>query len=874
MKRTSPLHPVSHFFREQTFPFLKENAKIIAQFIFTIFFIGLGIWFIKHEQTEIHEVKRVLFTADPFWLGAGILFTVVYIFLQGCMYVASFEAVGSKVTIYDALVLFLKRNLVSIFLPAGGISSLAFFSGDIENKRVSKAQIHFASSIYAFVGIVSVVIVALPAFVYALFEGSLSQGEWLGLAAVMLIAAIAVVVYRSAMQNGAVYQWLLRIAPSAEILLKELQANSIERVGLIKSLFFSVLIELVGIAHVYISMMALHANPTFFAALMAYVISVIFLIVSPFLRGLGALEVSMSFVLTRFGYSGIEAISITFFYRFLEFWLPLIAGVFSFLIKAGKLLLRIIPALLLLILGFVNIISVLTPAIGSRVKLLQNYLPGEALEVSNYFVLTAGFFLLVTAAFMLKGLKIAWYFAVVLSLVSFVGNLTKAIDYEESAISLIVLIILITSRKSYYVKHNPRLRNIGLKTTLFSVLAVVLYGIAGFYFLDKKHFGIDFNLAESIRFTFENYFLIDSGTLVARDPFAQNFLFSIKISGFLSLTFLLYTLVRPYVVKTALTEEEYQIAKELLEKYGNSAMDYFKLYQDKMIFKPEETDGFIAYRVWGNFAVVLENPVAGNAENIVSLISAFDLYCGENGLKSLYYRVPAESVPLFSSTGKRKLFLGQEGVVDLTTFTLDGGTKKSMRNALKKVSDKGFRAVVYKAPIKDGLLQRIKAVSDEWLADTGRTEIVFSQGMFLWDDLKQQTIITVESPEDKIVAFINLIPDYVPGEGTYDLIRKTADAPNGVMDFILVEAFNHLKSEGCTAVNIGFAPLSGIGDARTFPEKSMKFAYEKIRSFSHYKGLRDFKEKFSPVWYDKYLIYGDDYDLIQVPTVLSKVIKP
>jgi phosphatidylglycerol lysyltransferase len=54
----------------------------------------------------------------------------------------------------------------------------------------------------------------------------------------------------------------------------------------------------------------------------------------------------------------------------------------------------------------------------------------------------------------------------------------------------------------------------------------------------------------------------------------------------------------------------------------------------------------------------------------------------------------------------------------------------------------------------------------------------------------------------------------------------------------------------------------------------MKFAYEKIKSFSHFKGMREYKEKFEPVWYNKYLIYQDDYDLLQVPAVLTRVIKP
>ena len=146
--------------------------------------------------------------------------------------------------------------------------------------------------------------------------------------------------------------------------------------------------------------------------------------------------------------------------------------------------------------------------------------------------------------------------------------------------------------------------------------------------------------------------------------------------------------------------------------------------------------------------------------------------------------------------------------------------------------------------------------------------------MFVWEELKHQTLITVENEEEKIIAFLNIIPDYAKNEATYDLMRKTKDAPGGVMDFILIELFNYLKTQQITFVNIGLAPISGLNDPHTFPERSMNFAYNKIKSFSHYKGLREYKEKFEPRWYNKYLIYEHDYDLLQVPSVLSRIIKP
>lgn len=854
--------------------FLRENDKIIRQFVLTIFFVGIGIWFIKHENSELKQVKNVLVYADRFWITCGIGLAALYIILQALMYHASFKAVQSKISFRQAIVLFLKRNFVSVFLPAGGISSLVFFTKSIEKRGVKPIQIHFASLIYGFVGILSVIIVAIPALIYSLFQGTVGSGEWYAFAAVVAVSILFFLTYTSIIKKGTIYGFIVKFFPSAEIFIDDFRSNKIIKDKFLEVVFYSVLIEFVGIAHLYVAMIALGFVPSLAAAVMGYIISVIFLIVSPFLRGLGAIEISMSFILIKFGFENVNAIAITFLYRFFEFWIPLLAGALLFSFSANKLLMRIIPSFLLFILGLINIVSVLTPAISERLHVLENIIPISAIKASNYFVITAGLFMLVNAAFMLKGLRTAWWFAVFLTGISVIGHLTKAIDYEEAVIALIVLFSLIVTRKEYYIKSNSHLQSIGFKTVLISITAVLVYSILGFYFLDKKHFNIDFSWLESIKYGLQNYFLIGSSDLLPQDRFARRFLLSINICGFLSLGFLVFALVRPYTIKKQAIEDDFVAADAIVKQYGNSSLDYFKTYKDKVIFITANKKAFLAYRVADNFGVVLENPVAESHVEMKQCIIEFDTYCYENGLKSIYYRVPEESLSLFHSLYKKSLFIGQEGVVDLTTFSLEGGAKKSLRNAISKVKEKGFRTVTHDAPIKDGLLQKIKAVSDEWLISTGRSEIIFSQGQFDWEELKTQTIITVENSEEKIVAFLNVIPDYVKGEGTYDLIRKTNDAPNGIMDFILVELFTYLKSQGCTSVNLGLAAMSGIEEANTFPEKSMKFAYERIKYFSHYKGLRDFKEKFSPIWYNKYLVYSHDYDLIQAPLVLNKVVKP
>lgn len=315
-------------------------------------------------------------------------------------------------------------------------------------------------------------------------------------------------------------------------------------------------------------------------------------------------------------------------------------------------------------------------------------------------------------------------------------------------------------------------------------------------------------------------------------------------------------------------------ARMYINRYGNSACDHFKAANDKLLFFAEGIEGMIAYRVANNYAVVLHEPVCATDAERVQLLNAFYRFCKENSLRTFYYRIDEERLPFYEGIGWKALPIGQEAVVDISGFGLEGKDRKSLRNALNSVAKKGYGIQIYQPPIKDGLLQKLRHVSDGWLDAMEREELVFSQGMFDEAELKQQTIITLENTDEKVVAFLNIIPDYSPGELTYDLIRKTNDAPGGCMDALIVALIDYGRSTGLTALNMGLAPFSGIERPADLPQRTVKFAYERLQLFRHYKGLREFKDKFHPEWKTKYLVFDHHYDLLQAPLALARVMKP
>ena len=852
---------------------LLAKPKLYLSEITGVLLLILGIYFIKSEGEELKSVNKYIHSGDWRWITAGVIITVVYVLLQASMYQSSFKAVGLKVNLWQSTKLFLKRNLISIFLPGGGITSLAFFTKDIqeETSEESKSKIHIASTIYGFTGILSIVVISIPVLIYLAFIGeSWNQANQALIILIFFTVLIIYLIY-SFYKRG----WVHRLAhPLFPKISTEFKNQPQFKLQFVLVNVYALLIDLAGIAHLYIAMLVMGLDANWKTALVGYVIATLLLVISPFLRGIGAIEFSLVLILKHYGISSPQALAVTLIYRLFEFWLPVMAGIFSFVLRKGNMLLRVLPALLLFSLGIINIISVLTPSLSERVSILKKFLPIDTIPASNYLVFTIGLLLIINSTFLFRGFKNAWRFAILLCVLSLIGHLTKAIDYEEAIIASAVLLVLWFTRSQYYIKHNPRQHIFGTETALIILGAIVIYGVIGFYFLDQKHFGADFTLSQSVKNTLLSFILFNIATLKPLTSFGAIFLNSIRFSGFLSLGLVTYTLLKPYLSKAESDEDDYAKAQELIDKYGCSPVDYFKTYDDKVLYFSDSEEGFISYKVSGTFAIVLEEPVCADQQKKMRILKEFEEFCAETGLRSAYYRVEECSLNLFKSLGKKSLIIGQEAIIDLDNFTLEGKDKKSMRNGLNSIQKKGYRTKIYEAPIKDGLLQKLNHVSDNWLKSTNREEIVFTQGMFDWAKLKNQTIITIENDDEQIFAFLNIIPDFTPGEATYDLIRKTEDAPGGMIDSLIISLIDYCKTQGYNSLNLGLAPLSGIETGRDLPEKTLKFAYEKLQQFRHYRGLRDFKEKFNPVWSNKYLIYENHYDLISLPNALNKVMRP
>lgn len=106
-----------------------------------------------------------------------------------------------------------------------------------------------------------------------------------------------------------------------------------------------------------------------------------------------------------------------------------------------------------------------------------------------------------------------------------------------------------------------------------------------------------------------------------------------------------------------------------------------------------------------------------------------------------------------------------------------------------------------------------------------------------------------------MIAFTNLWSGDAREELSVDLMRHADDAPRGVMDFTFITLMTWGREQGYAWFNLGMAPLAGLERRALAPAWSRMGAlvYAHGEHFYNFRGLRQYKEKFDPVWSPRYL---------------------
>ena len=204
--------------------------------------------------------------------------------------------------------------------------------------------------------------------------------------------------------------------------------------------------------------------------------------------------------------------------------------------------------------------------------------------------------------------------------------------------------------------------------------------------------------------------------------------------------------------------------------------------------------------------------------------------------------------------GLTLLKLGEEARVPLSEFSLEGAERKGLRYTYNRLNREGCSFEVQPATCLPELLPDLKRISDTWLQDRSTREKGFSLGRFDEAYLKHFPVALVRQ-QGRIVAFANLWCGSGQQELAIDLMRFDGQAQSGVMEYLFINLMLWGKEQGYQFFDLGMAPLSGLENRPFAPlwHRIGAAVFRHGEHFYNFEGLREYKEKFNPVWEPRYL---------------------
>ena len=166
-------------------------------------------------------------------------------------------------------------------------------------------------------------------------------------------------------------------------------------------------------------------------------------------------------------------------------------------------------------------------------------------------------------------------------IVSAVAHLVKGLDYEEAIIAGLLALYLWIQRDQFHARSDsPSLRQ-GLLTLATAIVFTLVYGIAGFYLLDR-HFSIHFSLKAAAMQTIVMFTQFYDPGLQPLTGFGRYFAQSIYAVGAFTMGYALWMLLRPVLLRKGADKAQHQRAQRIVEAYGRSSLAALALFPDKV----------------------------------------------------------------------------------------------------------------------------------------------------------------------------------------------------------------------------------------------------------------------------------------------------
>lgn len=518
--------------------------------------------------------------------------------------------------------------------------------------------------------------------------------------------------------------------------------------------------------------------------------------------------------------------------------------------------------------GLIAVLSVVLPAgrRGMRGRVAEWLeLPQDATTGAAAVVLVTGVLLILLASGLRRRKRRAWQLALAASLLLALSHLGLRHILGAGLVSVALAVALLATRRYFIAEPDPvtgkwRAVRVFVQLVVAGLVidfALLLFAPQSFLEpLDWRGKLADAALALigiSGPVVFHAMWLDDLTTAVG------------LLFGLGAVLIAAYFLLRSAEPAPHLTEGEKARLRDLLAQHGaRDSLGYFALRDDKFVVFSKSGKAAITYRVIAGAAVASADPL-GDSEAWPGAIEEFLAVCGRHGWVPAAMGCSELGATVWARYDLDVLEIGDEAVVDATTFTLDGRTMRGVRQAVSRTKRAGYAVRVRRAEdLAEGELVELEALAANWRGSD--TERGFSMALGRMGD-PGSVLVTAEQ-EGRIRGLLQFVPWGTDGL-SLDVMRRDRTADNGVNELMISELLVQAREHGVRNVSLNFAAFRklieegrriGAGPVARGSAKVLGWASHWIQIETLYR----FNAKFQPKWVPRFLVYPGVRELVRV----------
>lgn len=513
--------------------------------------------------------------------------------------------------------------------------------------------------------------------------------------------------------------------------------------------------------------------------------------------------------------------------------------------------------------GAIGIISSLTPELPARLELVEDLVDPVVVHFAAGTTALIGFVLLLLGRGLARRRRSAYFAALVLLLLSAVSHLVKGLDVEEAALAVGVMLLLVRAREQFTVPLPPGRVMQVVRVAIVLVVADLGIGVAGLA-LGASRLRVPFKPGKALIEVAHR--LGGAEGAVHFHGVARLFPLALAILGFLSVAVLLVVAFAP-ARAVDFDDEPRERVRRLLDRPDGDTLDPFALRADKQYVFSGDGRAAIAYRCVAGVGLASGDPV-GEPASFPDALAQFVAHCEARGWRPAVMGARSDRLDVYLASGMRAQYLGDEAIVDVASFTLDGRVMRGVRQAVNRTRNFGITTEVCReGELADGLRSALLDIAER--GRNGAPERGFSMALDqLLSGRDADCVVAVARDAEGVpIAFQRYAPCKAGTGLSLDAMRRDDAGPNGVNERLIVDTIEWARALGVHEVSLNFAFCKDLIDDEgclSTGQRAQAWVVRRLNPYFQIESLLRFNAKFGPRWVPRYLVYGTLGDLAVV----------